>query len=155
MKIYKFKVSLDHDKRTYRNIEILSTQTLDDFHETIFSAFDRDDEHLYSFYITSKQVRNRHARSKSPEFTDPAWFEDDFNSGYGQQKYNAADIDIGSLELKLKDKIYYLFDFGDCWWHEITLLSIQNTNDIKGFPKIVKRSGDSPQQYPDYDEEDF
>lgn len=155
MNVYKFKVALDHDKRTYRNIEILSNQTLEDFHEIIFESFDRNDEHLYSFYITINQVKNRHSRSKAPEYTDPTWIEDDFNSTFGQQKYDASEAEIGSLKLKIKDKIYYLFDFGDCWWHEITLLSVTQTDNIKGFPKIAKRSGNSPEQYPDYDDDNF
>ncbi|MBW1985405.1 MAG: plasmid pRiA4b ORF-3 family protein, partial [Deltaproteobacteria bacterium] len=28
---------------------------------------------------------------------------------------------MGKLNLAEKDKLYYLFDFGDDWWHEITL----------------------------------
>ena len=52
MEVYTFKVALDSDKRTYRVIEIRGNQTMDAFHEIIFNAFDRDDEHLYSFYLT-------------------------------------------------------------------------------------------------------
>ena len=61
---------------------------------------------------------------------------------------------VGSLGLEEKDKFYYLFDFGDCWWHEITLLSIINVEKKKGYPKIVKKVGESPPQYPDYEEDE-
>lgn len=155
MNVYQFKVALDYDKRTYRNIEILETQTLEDFHEIIFNAFDRYDEHLYSFYITRKRINSSHSRYKAPEFTDSTYFEDNFNAEFGQDKFDASEAEINSLRLNIKDKIYYLFDFGDCWWHEITLLSITETNKIKGYPRIIKKSGESPEQYPDFEEEDY
>ena len=151
MEVYNFKVALDHDKRIYRNIEILSNQTLEDLHDIIFNSFDRYDEHLYSFYLTKRSVKNRHSRYKAPEYTDPTYFEDDFNAEFGMQKYNASEVHIGTLGLKVKDKLYYLFDFGDCWWHEITLLSVYQVDNNKDYPKIVKKSGKSPGQYPDDD----
>ena len=49
--------------------------------------------------------------------------------------------------------MYYLFDYGDEWWHEITLLSTYNSDKNLSFPKLIKKVGDSPDQYPDYDEE--
>lgn len=155
MLVYQFKVALDHDKRTYRNIEILDTQTLEDFHEIIFNAFDRYDEHLYSFFITRSKNNNSHSRYKAPEFTASTYFEGDFNADFDQNKYDASEAEIISLGLNIKDKIYYLFDFGDCWWHEITLLSIVETDKIKGYPRIIKKSGESPEQYPDLEEEDY
>lgn len=155
MLVYQFKVALDHDKRTYRNIEILGDQTLEDFHEIIFNAFDRYDEHLYSFYITRKRINSDHSRYKYPEVTGSAYFEDDFNTDSGQDKLDASEAKIKSLGLNIKDKIYYLFDFGDCWWHEITLLSIIETDKTNGYPRIIKKSGESPEQYPDFEEEDY
>ena len=49
--LYMFKVALSQQKRIWRRIGIRSDQTLDDLHAAIFDAFDRFDEHLYSFYI--------------------------------------------------------------------------------------------------------
>ena len=69
MTIYKFKVSLDNDKRTYRHIEILGNQTLEKFHDIIFEAFDRDDPHLYTFLITRIATKNMRTRLQAPECT--------------------------------------------------------------------------------------
>lgn len=63
------------------------------------------------------------------------------------------DVRFGPNVDETKDIFYYLFDFGDCWWHEITLLSIIEVNKIQGYPKIFKKAGDSPDQYPNYDDE--
>jgi hypothetical protein len=75
-----------------------------------------------------------------------------------RDRYDAGKTKIGELTLGEKEKLYYLFDFGDEWWHELTVLKIRDTENSKGFPKIVKISGESPDQYPDheddYDEDD-
>ncbi|MHB2151107.1 IS1096 element passenger TnpR family protein [Calditrichota bacterium LG25] len=152
--VYLFKVALEYNKRIYRNIEILDTQTLDDFHEIIFCAFDRYDEHLYSFYLTKKQTKSLSARFNAPEYADPVGLKGG-NAFYlmkRKEKYNAAKTKIMDLGLEVKDKMYYLFDFGDEWWHEITLLSIIETNRTQGLPRIVKKVGESPPQYPGYDD---
>lgn len=148
MLVYHFKVSLDYDKRVYRQICILANQTLADLHKIIFSVFDRYDEHMYSFYLTGKPVRSIRARYKAPEFTSP------YAADYSETANDASKTTIDMLQLKEKSKFYYLFDFGDCWWHEITLLSVTETNHKLGYPRIVKKVGESPDQYPDYEDED-
>ncbi len=155
MSVYLFKVALDHDKRTYRQIEILDTQTLKDFHEIIFNAFDRYDEHLYSFYLTKKPAKSLATRRKAPEFVPSLALEDDSIAFFGQkEKYDASKTKIADLGLGVKDKMYYLFDYGDEWWHEITLLSIIETKRKQGLPRIVKKVGASPPQYPEFDEDE-
>ena len=150
--VYSFKVALFYEKRIYRNIEILGSQTLEDFHNVIFRAFDRFDEHLYSFYITRKAVKNIRKIVDSDEYTLPVGFGDDLFFP-GKKKGNVQKTKIAFLKLKEKDKLYYLFDFGDEWWHEITVLSTYDTNDTRKYPKITKKAGDSPDQYEEYDEE--
>ena len=149
MEVYTFKVALDSDKRTYRVIEIRGNQTMDAFHEIIFNAFDRDDEHLYSFYLTRKPIKSVNRRYDFAEYTDSEAAEDGNSLFGGPATHDASSTNIEELNLKIKDKLYYLFDFGDSWWHEITLLSINDLNIIatKGYPKIIKKVGKSPPQY--------
>ena len=153
MVVYKFEVALYHDMATYRHIEILGNQTLDVLHKIIFDAFDRYDEHLYSFYLTRKVTKSLQKRYNSTEYTASEGLSDDFLFLDRKKKYSASKTKIDHLDLCEKDKLYYLFDFGDCWWHEITLLSMMETDQKKGYPKIVKKAGESPDQYPDYEED--
>jgi hypothetical protein len=37
-----------------RTIQICGDQTLEDLHEAIFNAFDREDEHMYEFQVGGK-----------------------------------------------------------------------------------------------------
>jgi Plasmid pRiA4b ORF-3-like protein len=61
---------------------------------------------------------------------------------------------IGSLGLKVDDAFGYWFDFGDDWWHQINVVAIDETAGRGKFPKVIKRVGESPPQYVDWDEED-
>ena len=150
MKLYEFKVALDHDKKIYRIIRILGNQTLDTLHNIIFAAFNREEEHLYSFYMTKKATKSYNTRYKAPEYTsDYSGFSTASIFDPGRKSGSAKEI-IDALQLKENDVFYYLFDFGDSWWHEVTLLSIAETDNAKGYPKIVKKAGRSPKQYPEF-----
>ncbi|MCK5156923.1 MAG: hypothetical protein KAQ69_10860 [Spirochaetales bacterium] len=153
MKVYCIKAALFYNKRTYRNIEIIENQSLADLHDSIFAAFDRDDEHLYSFFLTGKAMKSTRGIHDFPEITHPMNMEELFGFSHGE-KHNAEKTKIRDLDLFEKDKFYYLFDFGDDWWHELTVLKIEEASALKGYPRIIKRVGDSPEQYPDYDYED-
>lgn len=151
--LYVFKVSLSHDKKIWRRIEILGNQSLDELHESIFDAFDRYDHHLYSFYLTKSGSKSRNRFSQAPEFTHPFMLEEDFGLSY-KQIQDASETKISDLTLKEKTKFEYLFDFGDEWLHEITLEKISDIFPNNNYPLVTKRMGESPPQYPDFDDEE-
>lgn len=49
MKTYTFHVALPGTGRTWRKLELLADQTLEDLHLAIQDAFEFDNDHLYSF----------------------------------------------------------------------------------------------------------
>ncbi len=152
IQLYVFKVSLSYSKRIWRRIEILGDQTLDQLHEIIFDAFDRYDPHMYSFYLTTSRSKSRKRFVEAPEFTHPLAIEEYY--GFGDKKlYDASKTKISDLPLIEKSKFEYLFDFGDEWLHEITLEKILDIFPKKNYPVIIKKSGESPEQYPDFDED--
>src|SRR3989304_1558285 len=114
--IFIFKVALAGRKSIWRRIALKGSQTLDDFHEAIFDAFDRDDEHLYSFFIPKKsgKLTLRKIYDQSVEYTSPYMFEGPGMFDLDDQE-NAADTKINTLKLKKGKTFYYLFDFGDNW----------------------------------------
>lgn len=148
--IYVFKVALKDNKRIWRKIAISSKQTLDDLHKAIFSAFDRYDEHLYSFYFTESQGRSRSRLRNVPQYTHPYNVEE--NSFFANEKiYNATETLIEDINLKENQKFEYLFDFGDEWWHEITVEKIGSLPQRGTYPRIIEKRGESPSQYQEYD----
>ncbi|MEA3266541.1 MAG: hypothetical protein U9P42_06305 [Candidatus Fermentibacteria bacterium] len=146
-KIFQVKVALIGNKRIYRKIAISEDQTLDDLHEAIFQAFDREEEHLYSFFFPNKATSSKRVIMKSLAFFPPT---EDVMAPFSEHGHS-TETTIGSLKLREKQKFYYLFDWGDEWWHELTFEG-ECTAKITMLPAIIVKKGESPSQYPDWDE---
>jgi hypothetical protein len=56
--------------------------------------------------------------------------------------------------LQVDEAFGYWFDFGDDWWHQINVVAIDEEVAGGPYPRITKRTGASPPQYPDFDEEE-
>lgn len=149
--VYPVKVSLAGDKRTYREIEILGTQNLDQLHTIIFKAFDRFDPHLYSFYLTRTKTTSRRKIYDAPKYRH-SQAVNPVMSGDRTEEYDARETTMDSLGLTPGMVFYYLFDFGDEWWHEITVKSIEPETEKKRYPRITVVHGESPEQYPEMEE---
>jgi len=133
--IHRFKVSLRDKPDIWRIIDIKGNQMLSSLHKAIFKAFDRFEEHQYSFFLSNKPY--------------------DMESAYHSQGQDADEtgklatrIRIDSIALYGGPKFLYLFDYGDEWWHEVDLLSITERVTRASYPKVVKKQGKSPPQYP-------
>jgi Plasmid pRiA4b ORF-3-like protein len=125
--------------RVYRTIQIRGDQTLEDLHHAIFHAFDREEEHLYEFQM-GKGPKDR----RGPIYGLLDTGAD--NEGW------VTETTIDSLRLKVGRSFGYLFDFGDCWQHQINVEAVEDTVPKGSFPRVTKRVGESPPQYPDEDE---
>jgi len=145
--ILVFKVALAGRKNVWRRIALRGTQTLDDLHEAIFDAFDREEEHLYSFYFPKPGSTGR-ARIRDAEEYTCSYAADELGA-------KSTEVKLTSLGLTPRRKFYYLFDFGDEWWHEITVEQTDAPAEKGKYPRVLERHAVSPPQYPDLDEEDW
>ncbi|HEY2967781.1 MAG TPA: plasmid pRiA4b ORF-3 family protein [Casimicrobiaceae bacterium] len=143
---YRFKVNLRGAKRIWRLIVMRGDQTLDDLHEAIFGAFDRFDSHLYSFYFPKAPRRRSPAGPIPREYAAPLMVEaqDPFGT---ERRFNAARTRLDILGLQVGQQFEYLFDFGDSWWHEVTVEQIGPVISGRRYPEIVEKHGRSPAQY--------
>jgi hypothetical protein len=151
MNVFELKVSIIDIPKLYRTIEISDTCTFDDLHEIIFEAFDRYDPHLYSFFMTGKNTKSVAQIYNSPEITHPMCIEDFM--GFDKDKPSTTKTHIRDVDLAFVGTFHYLFDFGDDWWHTIRVLSVRDEKGRKKIRKIVKSAGESPPQYPEYDDD--
>lgn len=138
----KFAKANPHVSRT---IQIKGGQTLQTLHRAIFRGFDREEEHLYEF-----QFGKGPHDPKGPRYTvlmNIESFDDEPDAG------DVAKTTIDSLGLKAGRSFGYWFDFGDNWMHQINVLAIEDAPLSGRFPKITRRVGESPPQYPDLEEE--
>lgn len=131
-----------------RTIQIRGDQTLEDLHEAIFDAFDRVEEHMYEFQIGGKGPMDRKAKRYALPMVLDAPFDDRKPAGV------VTRTTLGSLGLKVDQPFGYWFDFGDDWWHQVTVLAIHDEVPRGRYPKVTNKTGDSPPQYIDRDRED-
>ena len=73
--------------------------------------------------------------------------------GFEKRKKSTAKTRIGDVDLNENDVFHYLFDFGDDWWHRIRVQNVNETKSKKKYITLIKSFGESPPQYPDYDED--
>lgn len=131
-----------------RTIQIRGDQTLELLNDTIFDAFDREEEHMYEFQIGGKRPMDRQAK----RYVLPIELQDPF--GDHKPAGDVTRTSIGSLGLKVDEEFGYWFDFGDDWWHQINVIEIPDMLPKGKYPKVIKRVGQSPPQYIDWDEEE-
>lgn len=175
-KIYLFKVSLAGRPRTWRQIAIAGDQTLDDLHWAIFHAFDREEEHLYSFYLPRPGDRGQARLRRATEYTHPDAAEEEPEPAESaalatlsathraqlaalgfdlstitrpRRALDASRATIDSLGLRTGRKFIYIFDFGDSWEHDLEVESTDAPRERGRYPRILASRGKSPPQYPD------
>lgn len=154
---YVFRVALKYQPSIWRTIALPGDATLDELHEEIFQAFDRYDEHLYSFYIPRIiNGRRSKARDQRDEYTSPICYDPDplFLFGDMVPAKDASRARLDRIRLTRKLKFEYLFDFGDSWKHVITVEQIKKIEPDDEFGLLEKHK-DSPPQYVYDDDGDF
>ena len=119
-----------------RVIRMNLSDTLYKLHRMIQKAVAFDDDHLYEFTIGRGMMKKVYMAP------------DAMTSG---NELCVTDISLDDLDLRKGQKFFYLFDFGDMWWFDIKVLSIQD--GIIDEPEVIKAINDAPIQYPLYEEE--
>ncbi len=132
------------NKVLQRTIQLRGDQTLEDLHGAIFDAFGREDEHLYEFQIGGKGPNDPDAR----RYVLPDELEEDFGSS---KPTGTVEIRIDAVGFKVDEAFGYWFDFGDDWWHQINVIEIADKIPAGKYPKVIKKVGANPPQYPEID----
>lgn len=133
------------NKTVSRTVLIRGDQTLDQLHDAIFAAFDRDDPHMYEF-----QMGKGPMDPDGPRYVLPEAAGDDFGAPI------AGTVDVTTLDdvgLEVGRQFGYWFDFGDDWHHQIGVEAVEGGLGTGAYPRVVKRVGESPPQYPDEGDE--
>lgn len=149
--VYHFKVTLDTDfegksgQKPYREIEVLSTQSLSTLAKAIVDFFGFDFDHCYGFYDNFKDPYDS---SEIYElFTDIG--EEPTEGAFG-----VTHIKIPKAFNKIGKKMRFLFDYGDNWQFTVELTDIKQAVSNSEYPKLLKKIGASPIQYPEIEGED-
>jgi hypothetical protein len=132
--VYKFRVILDAEEDIFRDIAILSEDTLEDLHNTIFNSFGFDGMEVASFYTC-----------------DDTWNQEDeipmFDSGDlpGDQK-TMSDYQLEDLLDKQNTKIIYVYDFINMWTFLVELAAIEDQTPGNIYPETIFSHGEMPDE---------
>lgn len=132
--VYKFRVILDAEEDIFRDIAILSEDTLEDLHNAIFNSFGFDGMEVASFYTS-----------------DATWNQEDeipmFDAGDvpGEQK-TMSDYQLSDLLDKQNTKIIYVYDFINMWTFLVELAAIEEQIPGNNYPETIFSHGEMPDE---------
>jgi hypothetical protein len=143
MAVYRFRVAFEDREEIYRDIEIKSTQTFEDFHFIILNSIGFDTVHNASFFISDDYWR------KGEEII---FRNDDPVSNKLQVKTlppikEMRKCRMVSLIDDPHQKFLYAYDPKVQWTFLIELMKITADDDKLTYPRIVKSVEDAPRQY--------
>ena len=151
MEVYQLKVVLirmgfqEIEGEVSRTFEVEGNHTLYDFHLDIQHAFDWDNDHMFSFYLSGKLFDRENEYSANP-------LGEHTVSGFGTPSKPAATTQIRDLGLTENSSFLYLFDYGDELVHEVKVEKIRDKNDgDKKLPNILTELGTPPPQYGEFE----
>ena len=144
-----FHVAIIGAPEIWRRIRMPANQTLSDLHDAIYEAYDRIDDHMFSFYITKPGSRGRSALRDAIEYAHPYTVEDAPSFEYDPPLY-AYDGVLSELGLKTRRKFYYRWDYGDEWWHTVKVEQVlKDEQDSKNY-EILEKQGKSPDEFKEW-----
>jgi len=124
---YIFEIKLG---KVWRKVKIAASAALADLHQAIQAAFDFDDDHLYSFFMSNKP-----------------WD----GPGYGRieegRGFNAVEKKLSELGLEVGQEFLYIFDYGTEWRFKIKTESYLDEVELEQ-AEIIGSKGENPVQYP-------
>lgn len=149
--VYRFGVTLKPlvnikaKDKVYREIEILSSQNLSFLAKTIIKSFGFDFDHCYGFY---EHLQNPYKSQQIFKlFTDLP--EEEHTPG----ALGVTHVKINQSFEKIGKKMLFLFDYGDNWQFVVELLSINPSKMNTKYPRVIRKIGQAPEQYPPLEEE--
>lgn len=154
--IYTFRVRIlggyfapSTARSVWREIEIAATQTLAELGDAIPLAFDFDDPHLWSFFLSGRAWDHD---SEYALHSEP----DPFGGRVAHAARRALIRDVPWPGASGKKEVLFLFDYGDEWHFGVKLVRQSPTVEAGArYPRIVAQHGEAPPQYPEVDEEEW
>ncbi len=131
--------SVSYAKGCYRHLAVPEDYTLEEFADAILWAFDFDNDHAHAFFMDNCAWSQKDCYMME----EVAEWEDKTTNAY----------QLKQLKLQPKQKFLFVFDFGEEHRFACKVLRIEQCTDDDVC--IIKSVGDSPEQYPVWDDEEY
>jgi hypothetical protein len=147
MTTYRFRVKFEYDPTSlWRDIVVGEDRTLTEFQSVLNRAVGLNQDHLW-FFGTDQDYWDSDVQYKRPEEIEQSAgrFMGD------EEEYDAGETTIGQmarqLDLEERDRICYLFDYGDEWRFYAILKEINDDAPSDKEREVVNEKGDPLEQY--------
>ena len=123
MTIYGFRVILDYNQADiFRDIEISSEATFEDFHNSIVQAFALDSGEMASFYKSDEQ-----------------WSQGEEISVFAvdEKAFLMCDWTIEQMCTEVGSKMLYIFDFLNMWTFYVEVMEINEPKAGESYPRLI------------------
>ena len=135
--IYRFRVILDTHEDVFRDIEIESSNTFEDFHNAVTQAFGFGGQEMASFYLS-----------------DEFWEQGDeialFDMGDSPGEVLVMhETRLEDLLNEEQTRLIYIYDFLSMWTFLIELAEIAEAQDGMSYPNLMIAHGHIPEEAPE------
>ena len=123
--LFKIKIHGSQKPPIWRKVLVNETLSFDDFHIVIQILFGWENAHMYRFSPKGWQSRPEISYNYDDDFglETPLSPADTFPYG---ERYDAEEIKLSDYFAAPKEKITYIYDFGDNWEHIVELVEISH-----------------------------
>lgn len=128
--VNSYIISVSAGKGCYRHIRISAAATLFELHEAILDAFGFFDDHAHAFFM------DNHLWSETGGY---------YAEQIDEESRYTCDFTINHLDPAAGTSFKYVFDFGNEWVFQCKVLQVLDA--LCEAPTVVRRVGDSPEQY--------
>lgn len=137
MRIYRFRVLIDHPSEAFRDIEIGSEQSFLDLHKAIKEAFAFIGQEMACFYVSDEEW------GKGPEIplADLGFAEEGAVPALMDQVYISDHI------RSTKQRFIYAYDFLHMWMFMVELVHADDPESGVQYPRVVMSMGTAPDEH--------
>ncbi|HRH70776.1 MAG: hypothetical protein JNL43_04555 [Flavobacteriales bacterium] len=137
MRIYRFRVLIDHPSEAFRDIEIGSDQTFLDLHKAIKDAFAFIGQEMACFYVSDEEW------GKGPEIplADMGFAEEGTVPALMDQVYISDHI------RGTNQRFVYAYDFLHMWMFMVELIHAGDPEKGVSYPQVVMTMGNAPDEH--------
>lgn len=137
MRIYRFRVLIDHPNEAFRDIEIASEQTFLDLHKAIKDAFAFIGQEMACFYVSDEEW------NKGPEIPlADLGFADD-----GEVPALMHEVLISDHIRGTRQRFIYAYDFLHLWMFLVELIHAGDPEPGVQYPRVVLSMGSAPDEH--------
>ncbi|MDO8393449.1 MAG: plasmid pRiA4b ORF-3 family protein [Dietzia sp.] len=130
--IYRVKVELqDSSPPIWRRLDLRSDLMLPRLHLILQEAMGWTNSHLHEFVHASSR------RDRDAEHFASMDYPDAGEMG----ELDEADVRLDELAHSVGDRFLYLYDFGDSWWHRVTVEKVLEPDDDDEIPDATVVAG--------------